>query len=297
MKTIKISILVCLFVPLFVGSSYSASLVTENPVNIVGSFLGYNYVERNPPYWYPGDTVTETIMFVGSEGASGGYFQMVALINPGFGSCLTDHSQIREVKAEWLGEEPGYAFSLLPDICLNQLPTSPTFLETQAWGIDLRPSAWQFQAPWRFTLIYDCPKDRKQHIQTREVQSNPPNTIPPKPAGILIEKSGDYFYVSWIGMGKPMDNPFNQPWDQRVVVYEDEYNCPTDFFGNRFGQSGSAWSYADGPNRITIKVPTAHIGKTIRIENRNSYGMATSSPPGTLGGTPNRAVIRTRLPN
>jgi len=296
METIKISILVCLFALLFAGYSFSGNFVTENPVNIVAWSVGYDYRETNPPYWYPGNMAGETTMFVGSEGISGGYFILTAVINPDLGSCLTDHSQIREVKAEWLGEEPAYAFSLLPDTCFNQIPNAPAFPECQAWSISLRPVVWQFEGTWKFTLIYDCPKDRKNHIQTREVQPNPSDTIPPKPTGILIEKSpeGDYFYVSWIGMG----NPLNHPWfDHRVVVYRDGDNCPTDFFGNRFGLSGSAWSYADGPNRITIKVPTAHIGKTIRIENRNSYGMATSSPPGTLGGTPNRAVIRTRLPN
>jgi hypothetical protein len=294
MKSIKISILVCLFALLFAGNSFSASLVTEDPVNIVGSFLGYNYLEQFPPYWYPGNTVTETIMFVGSEGVSGGYFQMTALINPGLGSCLTDHSQIKEVKAEWLGGQQVYAFSLLPDTCLNSLPTFPTLTETQAWAINLSPGAWQFQAPWRLTLIYDCPKDRKQHKQTREVQSNPPDTIPPKPAGILIEKSEDYFYVSWIGMGTPMENPWSQPWDQRVAVYEDEFNCPIAWYGNRYGQRGTDWWYADGPNRITVRIPTTHAGKTIRFENRNWYGIAPGSP-GFIG-SPNRAILRTRLP-
>jgi hypothetical protein len=294
MKTVKMSILVCLFVPLFVGSSFSAGLVTENPVNIVGSFLGYDYREAHPPYWYPGNTVDEMVMFVGSEGMSGGYFQMAALINPGFGSCLTDHSQIREVKAEWLGEQPGYTFSLLPDTCLNQLPTFPNFHETQAWALNLRPGDWQFQAPWRFTLIYDCPKDRKQHKQTREVQSNPPNTIPPKPAGILIEKSGDYFNVSWIGRGNPTLNPL---FDHQVVVYRDEDNCPIAYFGNRNGVRDIDWWYADGPNRITVRVPAAHAGKRIRIQNRNFYGIDLGSPPGFVGGSPNRAIIGTRLPN
>ena len=293
MKTIKISILVCLFTLLFVGYSFSANVVTEDPVNIVAWQVGYDYRETNPPYWYPGYMVGTT-MYVGSEGVSGGYFGLVAGINPGLGSCLTEHSQIREVKAEWLGETP-YAFSLRPGACLNELPTHPAFTESQAWYIYLRLEAWQFEENWKFTLIYDCPKDRKQHIQTREVQPNPSDTIPPKPTGILIEKSpaGDYFYVSWVGMG----NPSNHPWfDHRVVVYRDEDWCPTHFFGNRYGQSGSAWSYADGPNRITVNVPIAHAGKEIRIENRNWYGMPPGSP-GFLGGSPNRAIIRTRLPN
>jgi hypothetical protein len=285
MKTIKISILAWLFALLFVGSSFSGNLVTEPPVNIVGWNVNYDYRESDPPYWYPGNNVGET-MFVGSEGASGGYFFLVALINPGLGSCLTAHSQIRKVKAEWLGEPP-YEFSLVPDTCLNQLFGHPYFTKTQAWALALRPAVWQFEEPWKFTLTYDCNGQLRK--QTREVQPNPPDTIPPKPSGILIEKVGEYFNVSWIGMG----NPSNHPFGYRVTVHRDEDNCPIGYFGTGYGP----WSYADGPNRITVNVPIAHAGKVIRIENRNNYGMpGPPFPPGTLGAAPNRALIRTRLP-
>jgi hypothetical protein len=291
MKTLRITTLACLFALLFAGHSFSAQPVTEDPVNIVAWTVGYDYREDSPPYWYP-DSMGGQTMFVGSEGISGGYFLLAALINPGLGGCLTDHSQIREVKAKWLGDLD-FEFSLLPDTCFNQVPFAPpAFHQSQAWALFMRPQSWDFTGTWAFTLKYNCPTDGLQHKQTREVQPNPPNTIPPKPTGILIERSSnqDYFYVSWTGMG----NPLNHPWfGYRVVVYSDEDNCPTNFYGTGFSQ----WSYADGPNRITVNVPIAHVGKTIRIENRNSYGMAGPPfPSGTLGGSPNRALVRTRLP-
>jgi len=182
MKTIKISFLVCFIMLLLVGSSSSAQPVTENPVNIVAWQVGYDYRETNPPYYYPGNLTGET-MFVGSEGISGGYFTLVAVINPGLGSCLTNHSQIREVKAKWLGE-PSAEFSLVPDTCFNQIPTHPTFTQSQAWFLLLKPEAWYFEGGWAFTLIYDCNGEKRK--QTREVQPNPPNTIPGKPSGIFI---------------------------------------------------------------------------------------------------------------
>ena len=284
MKTTKISILVCLFALLLVESSFSGKLVTENPVNIVGWCANYDYRETNPPYWYSGNMNGNT-MFVGSEGISGGYFLLAALINPGLGSCLTNHSQIREVKAEWLGEpgEPSFAFSLVPDTCFNQILNHPTFTQCQVWSLLLRPVVWYFEGSWAFTLIYDC--DGKQHKQTLEVQPNPPNTIPPKPSGILIEKVGDNFNVSWSMMGTASYLGY------RVVVYRDEDNCPIAFFPSVYPSS-----FEMGTHRVNITVPTTYAGKTIRIENRNSSGMPTP-PPGTLGGTPNRALIRTRLPN
>jgi hypothetical protein len=149
----------------------------------------------------------------------------------------------------------------------------------------LRPLPWFFEGNWAFTVIYDCPNDGKKHKQKLEVQPNPPNTIPVKPSGILIEKDGGYFNVSWIMMGTA------DYLGYRVVVYNDEDNCPIAFFGRGYGP----YSFEIGPHRIKIPVPTIYAGKTIRIENRNSYGMPTT-PPGTLGGYPNRTVIRTRLP-
>ena len=268
MKTIKVSILICLFVLLFAGSSFSGNSVTETPVNIVAWSNNYDYRETNPPYWYP-DNMSGNTMFVGPEGVSGGYFNLAAAINPGFGTCLTDHSQIREVKAKWLGE-PEYESSLLPTTYFNAIPNVPAFPNAQGWGIFLRPEFWQFEGTWEFTLKYYCSTDGKNHIQTRVVQSVPPNTIPPKPAGILIEKSpeGDYFYVSWFGLG----NPYHHPWlSYRVVVYDDEDECPIAYFGSNWSWPavGTFWLYADYPNRITIKVPTTYAGKTIRIVNQS----------------------------
>ena len=283
MKTIKISILVCSFVLLFVESSFSAQFVTEDPVNIVAWSANYDYRETNPPYYYPGNMTGET-MFVGSEGISGGYFILVAVINPGLGSCLTNHSQIKEVKAEWLGE-PSFKFSLVPDTCFNQFTGHPTFTQSQAWALLLRPVAWYFEGSWAFTLTYDCPNDKKQHIQTLTVQPNPPNTIPVKPSGILIEKEGDYFNVSWTMMGTA------SYLNYRVVVYNDEDNCPIAFFSSVYPSS-----FEFNSHRVKISVPITYAGKTIRIENRNSSGMP-APPTGILGGTPNRALIRTRLPN
>jgi len=273
MKTIRISILVCFFTLLLVESSFSDK--KEDPVNIVGWCANYDYRETNPPYWYPGNMSGET-MFVGSEGSSGGYFLLCAVINPGLGSCLTDHSQIREVKAEWLGE-PSFEFSLVPDTCLNQIPTHPTLTQSQAWALLLRPVPWFFEGSWAYTLIYDC--DGKKHKQKLEVQPNPPNTIPVKPSGILIEKDGDYFNVSWSMMGTA------DYLGYRVVVYNDEDNCPIAFFSSVYPSS-----FEMGAHRVKIRVPITHAGKTIRIENRNSSGTI-------LGSTPNRALIRTRLPN
>ncbi len=285
MKTVKISSLVCLFMFLFVGYSLSGNFVTEDPVNIVAWQVGYDYRETNPPYYYPGNMTGET-MFVGSEGVSGGYFILVAVINPGLGSCLTQHSQIREVEAKWLGE-PSVEFSLIPDTCFNQIPTHPTFTQSQAWALLLRPVAWYFEGNWEFTLTYDCPKDKKQHKQTLQVQPNPPNTIPVKPSGILIEREGDYFNVSWTMMGTASYLQY------RVVVYNDEDNCPIAFFNANNADS----SFIEfGAHRVKIKVPISYAGKTIRIENRNISGIPTPLP-NTLGGAPNRALIRTRLPN
>jgi hypothetical protein len=122
MKTIRITTLVCLLALSFVGNSFSAQPVKENPINIVTWGAGYDY-RQSLSFLYPGYRAGET-MYTGEEGISGGYFFLAALINPGLGSCLTDHSQIREVKAEWLGD-PDYEFSLVPTACLNQLPTTP----------------------------------------------------------------------------------------------------------------------------------------------------------------------------
>lgn len=288
MKTVRITTLVCLFTLLFVGYSFSSQPVTEAPVNIVTWGAGYDY-RQSLPFLYPGYRVGETL-YTGEEGVSGGYFFVAAIINPGLGSCLTDHSQIKEVKAKWLGD-PEIELSLAPTPCLNQLPNSP-YASSQAWVTPLRPAAWMFTGTWEFTLVYDCPIDGLKHKQTREVQPNPPDTIPPKPTGILVEKStdGNYFFVSWIGMG----NPSTHPWfDYRLSVIRDEDTCPIAVFGNRFG---GIWSYADGPNRIKFTVPIVYGGKTIRVEQGNAYNMPPR-PPGTLGGAPNRASVDIRLPD
>jgi hypothetical protein len=288
MKTIRITTLVCLFALLSVGHSFSAQPVTEDPVNIVTWGAGYDY-RQSLPFLYPGYRVGE-IMYTGEEGISGGYFFLAALINPGLGSCLTDHSQIREVKAKWLGD-PDYEYSLTPTTCLNYLPTSP-FTASQPWVTPLRPAAWMFTGTWAFTLVYDCP-DGFIHKQTREVQPNPADTIPPKPTGILVEKSpaGNSFNVSWIGMGNPSSHI---QFDYRLSVFRNEDNCPIAVFGNRFG---GGWSYADGPNRIKFTVPIVYAGKMLRIEQGNNYGMPLPPPPGTLGGAPNRASVDIRLPD
>jgi hypothetical protein len=288
MKTIKITTLVCLFALLFVGYSFSKQPITDlNPVNIVTWGCGYDY-RQSLPFLYPGYMLGDT-MFTGGEGISGGYFFVAAVINPdpGLGSCLTDLSQIREVKAKWLGD-PDYELSLVPTACHNQLPNTTS----QAWATPLRPAAWMFTETWEFTLVYDCPIDDSKHKQTRIVQPNPIDTIPPKPTGILVEKSadGNYFYVSWIGMGNPSNHPL---FDYRLSVIRDEDTCPIAVFGNRFG---GIWSYADGPNRIKLTIPIMYAGKTIRIEQGNGYGMPPR-PPGTLGGVGNRASVDIRLPD
>jgi hypothetical protein len=290
MKTAKIATLICLFALLLVGHSFSRQPVTEDPVNIVTWGAGYDY-RQSLPFLYPGYRAGET-MYTGEEGISGGYFFLAAVINPGLGSCLTDHSQIREVKAKWLGD-PDYEYSLTPTTCLNFLVNSP-FTAGQPWVTPLRPASWMFTGTWAFTLVYDCPGDGSIHKQTREVQPNPPYTIPPKPTGILVEKSADgsFFNVSWIGMGNPSNHPY---FDYRVTVFRDEDICPIASFGNRI-RSG-IWSYADGPNRITFIVPVSYGGKTIRIEQGNAYGMPAPAPPGTLGGVPNRASVEIRLPD
>jgi hypothetical protein len=296
MKTIRVSILICLFVLLFAGSSFPGNSVTESPVNIVAWSNNYDYRETNPPYWYPNNMSGNT-MFVGPEGVSGGYLNLAAAIKPGFGTCLQDHSQIIEVKAKWLGE-PEYETSLLPGTCFNVIPSMSTLSNAQGWGLFIRPEFWQFEGTWEFSLKYDCPADGKTHIQKRKVQSVRADTIPPKPAGILIEKSPaeDFFYVSWIGLGNPSSS--QHPWlSYRVVVYDDEDECPIAYFGSNWSwPSSTTWSYDDGPNRFKIYVPTTYAGKTIRIQNRNSYGIPTP-PPDTAGWSPNSALIRTRLPN
>jgi len=288
MKALRIGTLVCSFALLLVGYSFPSQPVTEDPVNIVTWGAGYDY-RQTLPFLYPGYRAGETL-YTGEEGISGGYFFVAAIINPGLGSCLTDHSQIREVKAKWLGD-PDYELSLIPSTCINQL-TTPPYTASQAWVTPLRPAAWMFTETWAFTLVYDCPMDGLKHKQTREVQPNPPDTIPPKPTGILVEKSplGDSFYVSWIGMGNPVSHP---QFDYRLGVIRDEDNCPIALFGNRFG---GVWSYADGPNRIKFTVPIMYAGKTISLEQGNAYRMPPR-PPGTLGGAPNRASVSIRLPD
>ena len=289
MKTIKITTLICLFALFFVGHSFSAQPVTEDPVNIVTWGCGYDY-RQSLPFLYPGYMLGDT-MYTGVEGISGGYFIVAAVINPGLGSCLTDLSQIREVKAKWLGD-PDYELSLVPSACHSQSPTPPN-TASQAWATPLRPAAWMFTETWAFTLVYDCPTDGLKHKQTREVHPNPIDTIPPKPTGILVEKSadGNYFYASWIGMGNPTSP--THPWfDYRLSVIRDEDNCPIAVFGNRFG---GMWSYADGPNRIKFTIPIMYAGKTITLEQGNAFNMPTP-PPGTRGGAPNRASVNIRLP-
>ncbi len=283
MKTIKITSLVCLFAFLSVGYSFSKPPVEDlEPLNIVAWSCGFDYRE-NISYLYPGYMLGAT-MYVGGEGISGGYFGLAAVIRPSDTTCLADYSQIREVKAEWLGE-PKYEISLIGDTCHNQLPPVVGG-GGQAWFAFLRPEEWFFTGAWKFTLVYDCPSDGSTHKQTREVQPNPANTIPPKPSGILIEKVGEYFNVSWIGMGTA---PY---FGYRIVVYSDENNCPIATLGPGFS---TPYSYDVGPNRITIGVPIAYAGKMVRIENRNYYLMPPMLP-GTAGATPNRAYVRIRLP-
>ena len=207
---------------------------------------------------------------LGTEGISGAYFMVSAVIQTG--NFLTDFNKVISITATHSPSERTYP--LTPHAACRDWQGPNHW----PWYISLRPENWMFSGSWSFTLVYTG-SNKKEHIQIYNGYLDPSGNLIPVVAGpigaitpavsniqIMGTGTGD-FLVSWSGIG---DNPANL--DYRIEIYAADDVCVEFVYrmesrGNSSCPTGNVCvgKYDPALNRVSFIVPGTYFGRLVRL--------------------------------